>query len=131
MNLHYFFEVSPAIQIHLVAALGALLIAASIFMVKRGRLAHRTLGVSFAILMAITAGSAIFITGLNGDHWSFIHLFVPLTAIGIFGTLMAMRRRNWSKHKQHARGLIFGALIIPGAFTFLPGRLMHAMFFGI
>jgi uncharacterized membrane protein len=35
-----------------------------------------------------------------------------------------------SGHKKAMTSIFFGALIIAGAFTFLPGRIMHAVVFG-
>jgi len=33
-------------------------------------------------------------------------------------------------HRNSMVGLFVGALVIAGAFTFLPGRIMHAVVFG-
>lgn len=125
-----FFRADPVIQIHIMAATGALLTGISIFFLPRGRRLHQSLGITTAALLAVTAISAIFITGLNGNHWSLIHAFVPLTLMGLFATGMAVSRRNFKAHRRHARGLILGALLIPAALTLLPGRLMHQIVFG-
>jgi len=44
--------------------------------------------------------------------------------------IYAIRRRNVENHRRTMTGLYFGGLIVAGALTFLPGRLMFAMFFG-
>lgn len=130
MAIEHFLGASPVVQVHALAAIGALAIGGMIYALPKGRLKHRVLGISCAVLLAVTAITAIFITGVNGDMWSFIHVFVPLTAMGIFGVAMAVRRRDFKKHKDAARGLIFGALLVPGILAFMPGRLMHLTFFG-
>ena len=35
-----------------------------------------------------------------------------------------------ANHKRAMTSIFVGALIIAGLFTFLPGRIMHAVFFG-
>jgi uncharacterized membrane protein len=67
---------------------------------------------------------------INPWHFSPIHLFVLLTLIGVTATVLALRRRNIAAHKRSMVGLYVGALLIAGAFTFVPGRLMYGLFFG-
>jgi uncharacterized membrane protein len=40
------------------------------------------------------------------------------------------RRHNVSGHRKAMTSIFFGALIVAGLFTFLPGRIMHAVVFG-
>jgi uncharacterized membrane protein len=40
------------------------------------------------------------------------------------------RRHNVSAHKKAMTTIFFGALVIAGLFTLLPGRIMHAVVFG-
>jgi uncharacterized membrane protein len=40
------------------------------------------------------------------------------------------RQGNIKRHKQAMSYTYVGGLIIAGAFTFLPGRLMYQLFFG-
>jgi uncharacterized membrane protein len=40
------------------------------------------------------------------------------------------RRHNVRRHRQAMLMLFTGALVIAGAFTLLPGRIMHAVVFG-
>ena len=80
-------------------------------------------------LLAITVTTAFFIRGPGGSM-CWIHGFIPLTLMGFFGIAMGVAGKNWQQHKNAGRGLVFGALLIPGLFTLLPGRLMHAVFFG-
>jgi hypothetical protein len=59
-----------------------------------------------------------------------IHLFIPLTVNGIWQTRKALRTGNIAAHKASMRGMYFGGLMIAGALTFIPGRIMYRMFFG-
>ena len=44
--------------------------------------------------------------------------------------LVAARRHAVALHKRAMMGLYFGILLIAGALTFIPGRLMWRLFFG-
>lgn len=130
MNLDTFFDAPMVIQLHAGAAIGALGLGLAIFTVARGRALHRALGIGCASLLAVTALTAIFIRTSPDGSFSWIHAFVPLTFFGLFGVIMGLAGRNWKRHRNAARGLIFGALLVPGLFTLIPGRLMHAVVFG-
>jgi len=88
--------------------------------------------------MLFTAGAAFFIRRGEVSGWDYltpagmtwIHLFIPLTLFGVLGGLNAILVRSSPKsHKWSMLSSYAGALIIAGAFTFLPGRRMHAVFF--
>ena len=44
--------------------------------------------------------------------------------------LAAVRRRQVRRHARMMTGVFVGGLLIAGALTFLPGRLMFQLFFG-
>jgi uncharacterized membrane protein len=119
-----------ALQVHLGAALVALAIGLIIMARPKGRGLHRVLGWSWVIAMAITAVSSLFLTGLNGDRVSLIHLLSGWTIIMLPMAIVAIRRRNVDAHRRRMTGLFMGGLLIAGALTFLPGRLMWHVFFG-
>jgi uncharacterized membrane protein len=130
MNFDAFFAAPLVVQSHVFCALGALVIGAVQLTAPKGNLPHRTLGIAFVVLMAGAAISAIFIREINGGNFSFVHLFVPLTLIGIYRLVLAARRRDRTGHGRQALAAFFAALLIPGLFAFLPGRLMHTVFLG-
>ncbi len=129
MNLEYFTKASPAIQIHILVAFGALILGIVMFSRKKGTRAHKMTGRFFALLMLITALSAIFIRQLNDGSFSWIHIFVPVTFIALFETFFHIRKGNLKGHKRAVKGMFFGALLIPGFFSFMPGRTMWMIFF--
>jgi len=130
MNLDLFFSASPAIVFHTVFAFLALGLGIAMFLRKKGTPSHKFIGKIFVLAMAITALSALFIKGLNGDKFSFIHLFVPLSFYAIWELFYYVRKGNIKKHEKAVKGLFFGALLIPGFLSFLPGRLMWRVVFG-
>lgn len=129
-DLSAFARVSWVIQLHTLAALGALVLGAVQLLAPKGTLPHRTLGYVWAGLMVTVATTAIFITEINEGSFSFIHIFVPLTFFGLYGIITHARALRTDRHRNAVFGLFFGALLIPGLFAFMPGRLMWQMFFG-
>jgi membrane associated rhomboid family serine protease len=43
--------------------------------------------------------------------------------------MSAARRGDTRLHKRIAAGLYFGGIVLAGLFTFVPGRIMHAVVF--
>lgn len=130
LNVGVFAEAPLIIQIHVAAALSALALGLVQLLAPKGTLPHRTLGYVWAALMLITALTAIFIRQINDGQFSFIHVFVPLTLFGLFGMITHARALRTDRHRNTVLGLFIGALIVPGLFAFMPGRLMWQMFFG-
>lgn len=124
------FLVQPTVlQAHILAAFGALGLGAVLLVARRGKAFHRTAGWIWVVLMATVAGSSLFIVGLNGDVWSWIHLLSGWTLISLPVGVIAARRHSVTMHRRTMMGLYFGGMVIAGAFTFVPGRLMWRMFF--
>jgi len=120
----------PAIIAHTICAFIALGLGIAMWLRKKGTPSHKIIGKIFVLFMAVTAISALFITGLNGKYWSWIHLFVPLTFFAIWELFHYIRQGNVKKHEKAVKGLFFGALLIPGVLSFMPGRLMWHVLFG-
>lgn len=61
-------------------------------------------------------------------HFSFIHyIFIPATTIGLVAGLVRIARGGpkLKKHGGDFFAIFLGGVLIAGAFTFLPGRIMH------
>ena len=123
-------DVPILIPIHVIAALAALFVGIVILLRPKGRGLHKALGWTWVIAMAITALSSLFITGANGNHWSFIHLLSGWTIIALPMGIYAIRNREVEAHRRAMTGMFVGGLIVAGALTFIPGRLMFETFFG-
>ena len=118
------------IQLHIAGAVLALLVGAILMTQRKGVTWHRIGGWVWASAMALVAGSSIFITGINGDHWSFIHLFTGWTLIALPIAVLAAKRHNVQMHRRFMMGLFYGGLVITGLLTFIPGRTMWNLFLG-
>ncbi len=139
MNWDVFWRLSGLeIQLHWATATLAFFLGIVIFARRKGDIPHRSLGAAYAALMIFTAAAAFFMRSgevsgleylsLKGMSW--IHIFIPMTLGGVISGLVGILiLKDKNRHKWPLISSYFGALIIAGAFTFLPGRRMHALFF--
>jgi uncharacterized membrane protein len=135
MTLEPILSAPTAIQIHLATVIPAFAIGTwQIFFSTKGARTHRVLGYTYLVLMSITAVAALFIQEVmrDGPFWGFspIHLLVPLTLFAVVGAIRGARTRNIRMHRFAMVSLYVGGILIAGAFTFIPGRLMYRVFFG-
>jgi len=121
---------APAIQIHAFAAMSAFGLGLVQFAAPKGTLPHRVLGWLWVALMAAVAISAFFIHALKvWGAWSPIHLLAIYTLIMLPLAVWRAHRHCVTGHRQAMTGLFLGALVIAGAFTLMPGRIMHDVVF--
>jgi uncharacterized membrane protein len=134
MTLAPLLHAALPIRIHVVTVVPAFLIGTwLIFVSRKGAPGHRLLGGIYLALVTVTAIDALFIHAMNPGGWmgfSPIHLLVPLTLFGVFGALRGAWTHNIAMHKRAMLSVYIGGMLIAGALTFLPGRIMHAVVFG-
>ena len=115
-----------AIQLHALAALALIPLTIAIFSLPRGSRLHKRLGWAWVLLMAAVAVSSFAIHEIRlWGGFSPIHLLSLFSLVSLLGAILAIRRRNIRRHRAIMLGLVWGALIGAGAFTLLPGRIMH------
>jgi uncharacterized membrane protein len=131
MTLAPLLEASPSIQLHAFAAMGAFVLGAVQLAAPKGTLPHRIVGSIWVLLMVIVSLSAFFIHQLRiWGPWSPIHLLAVLTLALLPLAVWRAHTHAVAQHRRTMLGLFFGALVIAGLFTLLPGRVMHAVVFG-
>lgn len=132
MTLSPLLQADVAIQLHATSALLAVVLGAFILWRRKGTALHKALGRIWVMLMFVTATSALFINEIRLiGPFSPIHLFSLFTYVTLFNGLKAIIvDRNVVRHRAEMQGLYAGALMLAGAFTFLPGRRMHMVLFG-
>lgn len=135
MNPQPLLDATPVIQLHVATVVPAVLLGTwLIFVSRKGGPAHRFLGAIYLGLMTVTSLVAIFIRdmrpGAPAFGFSLIHLLIIVTLIGIFFALRGTRTGNLRMHRNAMVSVYVGGILIAGALTFLPGRIMHRMFFG-
>jgi uncharacterized membrane protein len=131
MNLAPLSNASVPIQLHAYAALAAFALGIVQLSAPKGTIPHRALGYLWAALMLIVALSAFWIHEIRlWGPWSPIHLLAIWTLTMVPFAVYSARAHNVRRHQRAMLGLFFGALVIAGAFTFVPGRIMHKIVFG-
>jgi uncharacterized membrane protein len=124
-------QASSSIQLHAFAAMGAFVLGAVQLAAPKGTLPHRVVGSIWVLLMLVVGISAFFIHELRiWGPWSPIHLLAIFTLVMLPVAVWQAHRHAVAQHRRAMLGLFFGALVIAGLFTFIPGRIMHAVIFG-
>ncbi len=132
MTLAPLLNAAPIIQIHAYAAILALLLGAWQFARRKGGAAHRKLGYLWVGLMVVTAVSSLFIWEIRTwGIFSPIHLLSVFSLVSVTGAVWMAKQRNFRVHQRWMIGLYVGALVVAGGFTFVPGRIMHKVLFGV
>lgn len=129
-DLAVFAGLSPAIKVHLFAALAALVLGAALMALRKGRRFHRLAGWAWVALVAVTAGSTLFITSLTPGRWSLLHLLTGWVLIILPLAVIAARRHAVAQHRRRMMGLFYGGFAINLFVALIPGRTLWAMFLG-
>ena len=131
MTLAPLLSASLAIQFHAFAAMTAFGLGAVQLAAPKGTLPHRTIGWIWVALMLVVSVSAFFIHQIRlWGPWSPIHLLAIFTLIVLPIAVWRAHNHAVRMHRNAMVTLFIGALVIAGAFTFLPGRIMHAVALG-
>jgi uncharacterized membrane protein len=131
MSLAPLFAAPAVIQLHAFAALGAFALGVVQLSAPKGTIPHRVFGWVWAGLMLAVVVTSFFIHTIRlWGPWSPIHLLSVFTLIMLPLAVLRARRHQVARHRRAMVGLFTGALVIAGVFTFLPGRIMHAVVFG-
>ena len=131
MNLAPLLTAPAVIQIHAFAAIAAFALGAVQLAAPKGTIPHRTMGWIWAGLMLAVIVSSFFIHTIRlWGPFSPIHLLAIFTLVMLPLAVWRARQHDVRKHQRAMMSLFLGALVIAGIFTFLPGRIMHAVVFG-
>ena len=131
MTLQPLLDASPAIQIHVAAAVAAFVLGAVILFRRKGDRPHRLGGRLWVGLMLVVTLSSVFIHTIRvWGIWSPIHLLSIFVLFNVPFAVWLARKHNVRGHRGWMIGIFAGALLIAGIFTFVPGRIMHAVVFG-
>lgn len=118
------------LQIHIAAAVTAFLLGCVMLVRPKGDPLHKALGWVWVAAMMVTALSTFTFPWVLKGHLSAIHLLSGWVAITVPAAIAYVRRGDIRSHRRTMTYNFIGGLIIAGAFTFVPGRLMWRVFFG-
>jgi uncharacterized membrane protein len=123
-------DLTPAVTIHLVFALGALLLGPFALLLRKGTRWHRGAGYGWVTLMVGTALSSLFVRSFalpNVAGYSLIHL-ITLAALGGLGLGVWHIVQGRVERHRRAMRLTYLSLLVAGAFAMAPHRTLGALF---
>lgn len=134
----YWHRVPPLVWLHL----GTILVAAALTPVmllrRQGTRSHRRLGYVWVTAMILTALTSLFfhLGGRPGNHGVLSGDFSPIHTLSFWVLfqvpLIVVRARDHDvlRHERAVRGMVIGALLIAGFFTFPFQRMLGSWLFG-
>lgn len=131
MSLEPLLSAGPIVFIHVVVAMIAVF-GGMQFILPKGTALHRTIGYIWVIAMTLTALTSFFISEIRpwGLYFSSIHILSVVVLCSLTQAIYAIRVGKIGRHKAIMTSLYFTGVLVPGAFTFIPRRIMHEVFFG-
>lgn len=131
MSLTPLFQSSVIIIVHALGAVTALILGTVQLLLPKGSEPHRICGYIWISLMGLVALSSFWIHDIRHfGPFSAIHLLSIYTLFGVVSGLRDARRGHITAHRKTMRQIFWIALVGAGAFTLLPGRVMHQVVFG-
>ena len=121
-------RVPVTVWLHLATMALSLAVTPAILWHPRGTTRHRVLGYVWIGSLAITAVLSFWIRG--SGHLSAIHLISAYVLVLLPIIVLNARNHNVRRHRRAVRGLVIGALLVAGFFTFPFGRLLGDWLFG-
>jgi uncharacterized membrane protein len=118
-----------AVLVHLGTVLLALPLGISQLVLPKGTFRHRTVGYVWCALMTVTAIVSFTVHTINPGGFDPIHIFSVITLICVPLIIYFGRTGRVGPHQRTVLGLMVGALVIAGLFTFLPGRALGQLVF--
>ncbi len=125
-------RVPAPIWVHLATMALALALTPAMLLRRKGTRSHRALGYVWTAAMVATAAiSLTFRTGAPaGSHGVFtgdispIHVLSLIVLVLVPRLVLAARRHDIAAHRRGVRGIVIGAILVAGFFTFPFDRLL-------
>ena len=124
-------QVPPLVWLHLVSILVATSLTPVMLLRRKGDGRHRRLGTIWVAAMLLTVVTSLFFStrvpggwGVFTGDFSFIHILSVLVLVQVPRIVVAARRHDRRRHERGVRGVVIGALLIAGFFTFPMGRML-------
>jgi len=131
MTLAPLLQAAPVVQIHAFAALAAFALGVVQISAPKGTIPHRTIGWIWVVLMVGIAASSFWIHSIRMiGPFSLIHALSIYTLTMLPFAVLHARGHRVNDHRRAMISIFFGALVVAGLFTLLPGRVMHDVVFG-
>ena len=130
-------EVPPLVWVHLVSIVVATTLTPVMLIRAKGNRGHRVRGYAWVAAMLLTAMTSLFFNtrvpggwGVFSGDFSPIHLLSVIVLIMVPRVVIYARAHNRRAHERTVRGIVVGALLIAGFFTFPFDRMLGSWLFG-
>lgn len=123
-------RVPAVIWPHLLTILVALVLTPVMLLRPRGDRMHRVLGTIWIAAMFATALLSFRVQTIRPGHFGPIHLLSAFVTVMAPYAWWLARTHRIAQHRRVIRGLVTGALLIAGFFTFPFNRLLGHWLFG-
>lgn len=115
---------------HLATITTALALTPVMLLRRRGDRPHRAIGRVWIAAMILTAAGSLFIRNANHGNFSIIHILSVWTLIQVPLIWWFAHTHRVVRHRRAVRGMVTGALLIAGFFTFPFNRMLGQFLFG-
>jgi uncharacterized membrane protein len=122
--------VPALIWVHLTTILVATALTPVMLLRMRGDRRHRTTGKVWIAAMMATAVTSLFIHVSGPGRYSVIQLLSLWTLVQVPLIWWTASHHNVVRHRRAVRGMVIGALLVAGFFTFPFHRLLGTWLFG-
>ena len=123
-------QIPPILWGHLGTMMLALGLTPIMLLRRRGDRPHRILGTIWVAAMLLTAILSLGIRSVNQGQFSIIHILSAWVLIQVPVLWWSARTHRIVRHRRAVRGMVTGALLIAGFFTFPFHRLLGQFLFG-
>ena len=130
MTIQPFLATGPVIQLHVVAAMLAIMLGPMALARRSRDRWHKRAGYAWVLAMAVLAATGLLIHGIRMlGPFSPIHLLSLLTLWQLWLGMREARAGKIAAHRNRMQAIYALALMLTGAFTLVPGRLMSRILF--
>ena len=131
MNIETLFTAPNPIPSHAFAAILALVLGILQLTRKKGTVPHKYIGYAWVFLMLYISISSFFIHELKIiGEFSPIHFLSVFTIGSVVYAIAMIRRGEITRDKSTMTWLFYLGLVLTGAFTLLPNRIMYSVILG-
>lgn len=123
-------RIPVVIWLHILTILVALVLTPPMLLRRRGDRSHRLFGTVWVVAMLLTAALSLFIHVSGPGRFSIIHILSIFTLVQVPLLWRAARRHDVRRHRRGVYGMVSGALLIAGFFTFSAHRLLGGWLLG-